>query len=177
MSQKIDADHALDQPYFVHTAWQLAVQSMVATANRVQLSPVYFLRPASILKISVYCSNLSAGQNCRIGLYGDMGGTPVGGRLLFETGNISVAAVGTKTGTPAPPISVGQGLKAWLALATSDNVQNFFRQSSQPFLDSAGVQVLDGCYYALGGWGVLDNPCPAVTADGNARVCACLKVL
>lgn len=68
-----------------------------------------------------------------------------------------------------PNLKVQTGLY-WICLATEDAVQAFYRNSGV----LSGGDVLTGCYYLLGAWGALTNPCPAVTAIATARFSAYL---
>jgi hypothetical protein len=62
----------------------------------------------------------------------------------------------------------------WVALATEDAVMAFVRSAgSTAFLGTGTYPMLNGCYYDLGTWGALTNPCPATTYLSNTARFSC----
>jgi hypothetical protein len=124
-------------------------------------------------QIAAMIGVLSAGQNCRLGIYADNAGTPYGGALLYDSGNLSVAAIQAVYGTVS-----SLNLKAgtyWVAIQTSDATQAFFRDSTNFNFAGLANVMMGGCYFDSATFG-LATTCPAVTSLVSARPIIMLHV-
>jgi len=130
-------------------------------ANAVLLNPLWVPRALTVDEALFRCHVASAGQNFRVGINADNGGTPTDGAVLFDSGNISASPARNIT-VPIPPLALTRGI-VWVALATSDNVMQFIRDVTQTFVAATALfPMFEGCAYIMGAWGPLTNPCPAV---------------
>jgi hypothetical protein len=149
--------------------WQDARDvSQAGVAKRVWLHPVWFPRTATVSAMTMRIYTASSGANIRLVLYADNGGTPAGGAVLGESGNISITTGGIKLFTFAAPISI-TNTWAWVGLQTPDTTCAFSRGSDIAWWTEVGSEFLNGCSYDLADLGVFTDPCPAVTARPSAR--------
>lgn len=95
-------------------------------------------------QVGINIAVAAAGQNCKIVCYeSDVNGRP--GSLVFESGNISVAATGTFTLALAAPVALSAGRRYWLGT----------RSSGTPTLRSPAAQST----FAIA-WTTADPPLP-----------------
>ncbi len=150
-------------------------QGVVGVANTVYISPVEIPRPAIISRASIELTAAApAGTNIRIGIYSDNGNKPDGGNLIIQSNNIPADSLGIKTFVFTNPIKVPAGM-VWVAMAV---------ESTSTFLgfvaDSAFVQIGDeklrGCFYTLGAFGNLTNPCPTCTSSADSAFLCAIRV-
>jgi hypothetical protein len=158
-------------PAVLFPVWGFGITAQAGSVNRVHLHPIWIPCDCIVDQIGARCTTASAGNNFRLGLYGQgtVPGSPTGARLLAQSGDIA-AAVGNLVFTLATPVRVPRGI-AWVALSTQDAVMNFGRGGTTTTALFAGTLTAnwDGCYYDLGGWGVLDNICPATPTSTTAK--------
>ena len=166
-SLPLNITNRLSNPVWIRPVFgRCSFHIQAGSINRVWITPIWIPRALTINEAYFWLATASAGQNARIGLYADNGNTPVDGRLLYDSGNIGTGVVGLKGGVMAP-LNLPRGL-VWAALATSDGVMSFYRESASAWC-ALSIPNFDGCHYTLGAWGALTNPCPAVNANANAK--------
>jgi len=159
-------------PIGVFPDFPFAVTSQAGTAKRVFLQSVNIQRPCMIVDFMVYIATTSAGKSFRLCIYRDNGATPVGGALVYESGNI--AATQGARGATAINVWVDAG-NYWLGIETEDAIMAFGRTITAQIYDNAFVAA-DGCYYDLGAFGAFTNPCPAIAGASGIRPAMVLKV-
>lgn len=169
-----DEDHdstvKLALPYWMKSFWGVRVAGRAGTAKRVYIMPIHIPRDMTIDEIQIFLETGSSGKSCRIGLYKDNGGTPNGGALLYDSGNISVATAGALVVNPTP-IALTKGI-VWAAVASEDTVQAFSADTGtyMPLKSTGSHPMFGGCRYDLGTFGALTDPCPTVTQDLYGRI-------
>lgn len=141
--------------------WNCTTALTVVTA-RCYLTPIEVPVRMTFDAIVVELGTTFAG-NMRLAIYRDNGDTPVGGALIYETA--SEAKIGTgKNEIVMPNLTLEPGLY-WLAFQSDENTTNMVVEPAS-FCQGGTLQTY---YYALGGYGVFTNPCPAVIV-GTAAV-------
>jgi hypothetical protein len=158
-------------PRFLVPIWGIdAGTTTTGVALRVWLAPVWVPENCKVDQISAYIG--SGADRVRLGIYADNGGTPYGGALLVDSGNINAYPDGVKTYAISPAVALPKGT-VWVCVLTENNYM-VFNRSANAVSYLGGV--MDGCYYALGAWGALTNPCPAVTALASSRPVIVMRV-
>lgn len=160
-------NRGVGNPVFLMPPWGFSSVNQTGVANRVHFSPVWVPKRCVLDKIMINIAVASAGKNCRLALNADNGKSPYGGALLFDSGDISVGTIGPKSAT-LPDIQVNRGI-VWVAIATEDATQAFARGPAGVDISALSYPMLNGCYYTLGAWGPLTNPCPVVTMNISTR--------
>jgi len=164
--------YTIGWPRFLIPMWGFGTTAMTGVALRVWLASVYVAENCKVDQISVNINTASAGMRIRIGVYADNGGTPQGGALLVDSGDIDVSTTGTKTYAISPAVNLVKGT-VWVCVLTEDAVMAFNRSAgTASYLGG----VMDGCYYTLDAWGALTDPCPAVTALATSRPVIVMRV-
>ena len=173
---KISTMPRLGEPEYLKPFHFYFSASRGSVAKTVYLQPLYVPRGCTVNALHFRVLTGSAGQNMRAGIYADNGGTPVGGALLFDSGDVDVTAAAVYVCAIAPPRSLTRG-NYWVCVATQDTVMRFDGASLTTYFTGGAHPNFDGCKYVLGAWGALTNPCPAVTVDSTARPSITLHVV
>lgn len=173
MSAKVPG-HLIGNPVWwpgLHGFYGLSSGTQAGTAGRVFLTPLWIPRSAIISRISINVSTAGgASTSLRLGLYNDNGGTPDGGALLEDSGNIAATSTGVKTFTLGSQRYLEAGLY-WLAYETEDGIIVVNRHNGTAFFTEIGDEKMQGCHYDRGGgFGALTDPCPSVTANNSANI-------
>jgi hypothetical protein len=119
----------------------------------------------TINKIGIQWGSVSAG-NARVGIYRDNGGTPVGGAVVVQSASIAKSAAFLGQEFAIATTKLTKGLY-WIAVESDEATSKFYRCGTA-FFDPPAFNAT-GYYDRGGGYGVLTDPCPAVTAS-NANV-------
>ncbi len=151
--------------------------TQLGTAGRVFLTPIWL--PRAVIVSRNTCQVTTAGgvgTFLRLGLYRDIEGTPAGGALVVDSGNIAADSLGVRVFTFTNPVFLEAGM-IWGALETQDAIVAFNRHSGQPGLTDVGSERLAGGRYDRGGgFGALTDPCPAVTSDTATNFLTRLRI-
>lgn len=174
VTQSIRRQTTFESMVYLLPIWGNGNTNQVGTVRRVHLVPMYVPLACIVDEIDFNLAVLSTGNFIRACIYADNGGTPAGGALLFDSGDISTNATGAKN-IAVPDLSLGRGL-VWVGLATNDATMAFVRTSSTAFLLSGAKPMMEGCYYTLGTWGALTATCPTVTQWASSRAVILLHV-
>ena len=131
------------------------------TADRVSIQPIYIPRKTTINAVGFRQGGAgAAATDFRLGIYADNGNTPVGGALLFDSGEVAAdGANGPKEKAISPAIEALPGY-VWAALLTEDTLFDFIRSGANSLILSTEFQ---GVFYTLGAFGALTDPCPSIT--------------
>jgi hypothetical protein len=174
----ITLGNPLWHPYF-WTDIQGRVEPDVLGVAWVILHPIYFAAPMTI-SIMTCQQTIAGGLNTslRLGLYADNGGTPQGGALLADSGNIGANVVAVHNFTFPAPISVRKGVPVWAALEAENATMAFLLcQAERDGFIEIGAEMMGGCNYVRGGgFGALTDPCPVVAAQHNTRFYGFVRV-
>jgi len=171
------AETRLGNANYLHSWWGISTSSVNAGVDRVCLTPLWIPRKLTVDAIISRITVASALMNFRQCIYADNGGTPQGGALLFDSGDI-LSAANTAFRTAFAPIQLPRGL-VWVGIATQDGVITFIRALNvSTWMPAGSAQpMMDSCFYTMGGWGALTNPCPVVTQDSTARPSILLHIV
>lgn len=145
--------------------------AQAGTANRVHLTAMYTPRAFVPSSITVELTTGSAGANIRLGVYQAHdplyeNDTPHTAPLLYDSGNISAATSGLKEHGVATAFTIKAGM-FWMALETEDATMAY-RRLSATVASPAGEDIF-GCFYDLGSFGALTNPCPTPSDDDTCN--------
>lgn len=136
----------------------------VGVNGNVYLNAAYVERPMTFSRIDTAIQVLGGvGTHLRLGLYADNGGTPVGGALLFDSGDIAADSNAKKDTPISPGVAVPMGL-VWAALETNDATIKFAAHNNNSTWTDQGTEALNSCFFNQV-YGALPNPCPAVTIN------------
>jgi hypothetical protein len=159
-------------PRFLVPMWGIDASSQAGSVLRVWLTPVLVPENCKVDRISIYMSTASSGKRIRLGVYADNNGSPYWSPLLVDSGDIDVSATGTKTYAISPAVALPKGI-VWVCVLTEDATMAYFRSANAvSYLGWA----MDGCYYDLGAWGALTNPCPVITTSAASRPVIVMRV-
>lgn len=170
----ITLGNRLWHPYF-WTDIQGALDAITGFQNNVLLCPIYF--PAAMTISQMTCNIIVAGAGgtfLRLGLYADNGGSPLGGALLFDSGNINAAVTGPVNAAFPVPLARPKGVSTWAAIITNSALQLAICQTRLGLVE-VGAEMMNGCDYAQA-FGAFTNPCPAVAAEDEARMWGFVRV-
>ena len=130
----------------------------------------------------------ASGNNFRACIYADNGDTPVGGKLMVDSGqftgkypyNPDVAPL-TPSITLANQVRLDAG-QYWVGAQSDSAVPAFSRNNSFAggtdcvAVNSLPASFLGSYYDNPGGFGAFQNPCPAVTQDPNYSIVLTIRV-
>lgn len=139
--------------------------AQLGTIGRVLLTPFQVPRTVTLRAVGFICTTLSAGTTARLGIYNSLNNIPDGQSLVVDIGTVSMANVGRVELATNQQLNKGQ---YFLALETENAVQAFTRCATVAYAITIMPTKWFGCYYDLGAYGVLSNPCPVTTASGIA---------
>jgi hypothetical protein len=86
--------------------------------------------------------------------------TPIGGSLIGESGNLSVATTGQKDWDMSPALTLPKGY-VFAALQTQDGVIEFRRYSTSLEFSDATGEDMKGYFFDNGAFGAFTDPCPS----------------
>lgn len=162
-------------PYF-WTDIQGTIANLTNFANIAILHAIYFDAPMTISQLTCEITVAGgAGTFLRLGLYEDNGGTPVGGALLFDSGNIDANVIATINAVIAPALARQKGISTWAALITDSALLTVRRCHSEIGFNEVGAEMMNGCTYNQA-FGAFADPCPAVAADAAVRFYGFVRV-
>lgn len=100
----------------------------------------------------------------RLGIYADNGLTPVGGKLLFDSGSIASNTTAPTGISISPALTLGGGFY-WICVQFNTVTPVFFRYSANDPIVMVGSELTRGCFYdRAGGFGAFTDPCPSCTS-------------
>jgi len=171
------AETRLGNPYYLKSWWDISSSSQNGLAFRVWLTPLWVPRKLTVDAFISRITTFSAGMRFRQCMYADNGGTPQGGALLFDSGDI-LSAANTTFRTAFASIQLPRGI-VWVGLATEDAVMTFVRGVTNLIMLPAGSSqpMMEGARFNMGAWGAPTNPCPAVASDPAARPAVLLHIV
>jgi hypothetical protein len=147
------------------------ISTITMVNKRVYIVPIQIPYMVIIDRLAYTLDTVSAG-NVRMGLYRDNGDTPVGGALVVESGSVAKAGTGRKQEVTIPNTQLTPGLY-WLAVLSDESTTIIYRCDGA--YGTGGT--LLACYYDIGAYGALTNPCPAITLSNVADFSGYVRVL
>lgn len=132
---------------------------------RCYLAPVQIPVNLTIDRLGWLQDAVSAG-NVRMGIYRDMGDTPLGGALVVESASVAKAGTARKMELTIAATQLSPGLY-WVCVQ-SDEATSSFTMGSQDM--SNGGTILTCQYDRGGGYGAFTNPCPAITTNAGVAI-------
>jgi len=163
-------------PYYWTDIQDNVYESDAGINANVYLHPIYFPAPMTISRMT--CNiNVAGGVGTflRLGLYADNGGTPVGGALLYDSGNIDANVTGPINALIAPALARPKGVSTWAAFITDSALLKIVICPNYTGFIEIGAEMMNSCTYAQA-FGAFTNPCPAVGAAQWARFWGFVRV-
>lgn len=154
----------IGNPILLLPMWGLGSTAQAGIAGRVFLSPYWVPRKCTLDELYYRLAVQSVSKHTRFGGYADKGGTPVGGTLYFDTGDILTETALQKLASITPNVVINRGL-VWIAQETEDTTMQFWRGTSNSYMPNAALApMMDSCYFDLSPYGALPDPCPTVSS-------------